>query len=238
MSASADPVVIAIDGTSASGKSSNARRIAKALNFLHVDTGAMYRSLAWYCLRAGIDLHNAQAVTRACRKWKTSLDATANTVRLLVDGHYPADELHSAEVTAGASLVATNPKVRLWMKQKHRECIQFGNLVMEGRDIGSNVFPETSYKYYLDANLEERGRRRTRDGLEDNLVKRDHQDSRRASAPLMMGLGARLINTSQMTLDQTSALILEDIRRKMSFQATPRSRAQQAFAWSPSTAVW
>ena len=215
MSGASGPIVVAIDGTSASGKSSNARVIAKELNFLHVDTGAMFRSLAWYCLRQQIDVHDAKAVARACRKWKTSLECVGNAVRLMVNGYIPGDELYTAEVTAGASSIAIIPQVRAWMKKKQRECLPFGNLVMEGRDIGTNVFPETDFKYYLDACIEERAKRRGLEGLQDNLSKRDHQDSQRAAAPLMMGLGAQLINTSGMTLEQSSQTILKDIRRKL-----------------------
>ena len=104
--------------------------------------------------------------------------------------------------------VAAVPKVREWMKKTQRECIQFGSLVMEGRDIGTNVFPETDFKYYLDAHLEERSRRRAADGMQENLAARDQRDSQRAAAPLMIALGAKVINNSHMTSAQTSGLIL------------------------------
>jgi cytidylate kinase len=107
------------------------------------------------------------------------------------------------------------PKVRDWMKKKQRECIRFGNLVMEGRDIGTNVFPETEFKYFLDAQLEERSRRRAAEGVQENLAARDMRDSQRAVAPLMIALGAKVINNSQMTSDQTSALILADIKQRL-----------------------
>src|SRR3989442_11038211 len=134
-----NPIVIAIDGTSASGKSTNAKLVARALGYLYVDTGAMYRTLAWHCLQKKIDVHDAKAVAALCRKWKTTLECVAGLVRLLVDGYYPANEIRTAETSAAAPHVAAVPKVRAWMKQKQRECAKFGNLVMEGRDIGSNV---------------------------------------------------------------------------------------------------
>src|SRR4051812_33270975 len=109
------PLVIAIDGTSASGKSTNSKLVAKALGFLHVDTGAMYRTLAWYCLKQKVDVHNAKAVGAACRKWKTSLSAEAGQVRLLVDAYYPESEIRTAEVSAAVSHIAAIPKVREWM---------------------------------------------------------------------------------------------------------------------------
>src|SRR6266403_2055408 len=162
-----EPIVIAIDGTSASGKSTNAKLVAQALGFVYVDTGAMYRTLAWYCLKNRIDFHDAKAVANACRRWKTKL-----------------------------------------------ECIQFGNLVMEGRDIGTNVFPETDYKYYLDAHLEERTKRRAAEGVNENLAARDQRDSQRASAPLMIALGAKVLNNSNMTAAETSGWLLKEIRAR------------------------
>jgi len=105
--------------------------------------------------------------------------------------------------------------VRDWMKQTQRDCIQFGSLVMEGRDIGTNVFPETDYKYYLDAHLEERTKRRAAEGVNENLAARDQRDSQRAAAPLMIALGAKVINSSNLTPEQTSALLLGDIRKRM-----------------------
>ena len=209
------PIVIAIDGTSASGKSTNAKLIARALDFIHVDTGAMYRALAWYCLKHHIDAQNPKAVATACRRWKTSLECVDGHVHLLVDGHYPAQEIRTAEVSAAVPHVAAVPRVRDWMKKTQRDCIRFGNLVMEGRDIGTNVFPETDFKYYLDAHLEERSRRRAAEGVHENLAARDLRDSQRATAPLMIALGAKVINNSQLTSDQTSALIIDDVKHKL-----------------------
>jgi cytidylate kinase len=209
------PIVIAIDGTSASGKSTNAKLVAKALGYVYVDTGAMYRTLAWYCLQNRVDVHDAKAVAAACRKWKTSLECVDGRVHLLVDGYYPEKEVRTAETSAAVSHVAAVPKVRDWMKKAQRACVQFGNLVMEGRDIGTNVFPETDYKYYLDAHLAERSRRRAAEGVAENLAARDERDSQRASAPLMIALGAKVINNSEMTSEQTSTLIIDDIRQRL-----------------------
>src|SRR5216684_1912298 len=166
------PIVIAIDGTSASGKSTNSKLVAKALGFVHVDTGAMYRTLAWYCLEHKIDVHDPKAVASACRRWKTALKCSDHHAYLTVEGYNPEKEIRTAEVSAAVPHVAAVPKVREWMKKTQRECIQFGNLVMEGRDIGTNVFPETEFKYYLDAHLEERARRRAAEGVQENLAAR------------------------------------------------------------------
>jgi len=208
------PVVIAIDGTSASGKSTNAKLIANALGFVYVDTGAMYRTLSWYCLKHGIDVNDEKAVAAACRKWKTRLECVNDHVRLDVDGYYPEKEIRTAEVSAAVPHVAAVAKVRVWMKKTQRDCLQFGNLVMEGRDIGTNIFPESDYKYYLDAHLEERSRRRAAEGVNENLAARDQRDSQRAAAPLMIALGAKIINNSGMTAEQTSKQIIDDFRSR------------------------
>ena len=209
------PIVIAIDGTSASGKSTNAKLVAKALNFVHVDTGAMYRTLAWYCLKKEVDVQDARAVASACRRWKTSLECVDGHVRLVVEGYYPEAEIRTAEVSAAVPHVAAVPKVREWMKKKQRECIQFGNLVMEGRDIGTNVFPETDFKFYLDAHLEERTKRRLAEGVEENLAARDQRDSQRAAAPLMIPLGAMVINNSALSSEETSGRIIAEVRARL-----------------------
>jgi len=175
----------------------------------------MYRTLAWHCLQKQVDAHDAKAVAALCRKWNTKLECVDGHVHLLVDGYFPEKEIRTAETSAAVPHIAAVPKVREWMKMKQRECIQFGNLVMEGRDIGTNVFPETDYKFYLDAHLEERSKRRAAEGVEENLAARDQRDSQRAAAPLMIALGAKVINNSHMTSEQTSSLLLEEIRQRL-----------------------
>ena len=208
-------IVIAIDGTSASGKSTNSKLVAKALGYVYVDTGAMYRAFGWYCLKNRVDVHDTKAVAAACRTWKTSLVCVDHRVRLLVDGYYPENEVRTAEVSAATSVIAAVPKVRDWMKKTQRDCIQFGNLVMEGRDIGTNVFPETDFKFYLDAKLTERSARRAAEGVNENLAARDQRDSQRAAAPLMIALGAKVIDNSNMTSEQTSSLIIADVQKRL-----------------------
>jgi cytidylate kinase len=187
--------------------------VAAALGYIYVDTGAMYRTLAWHCLAKHVDVNDAKAVAALCRKWKPSLECVENKVRLLVDGYFPEKEIRTVEVSEAVSQVAAVPKVREWMKQKQRECIRFGNLVMEGRDIGTNVFPETDFKFYLDASLDERAKRRAAEGVQENLAARDRRDSQRAADPLMIALGAVVINNSNMGAEETSALILENLRK-------------------------
>ena len=209
------PIVIALDGTSASGKSTNAKLIAKKLGFVYVDTGAMYRALAWHCLQKRLDVNDVKAVANACRRWKTKLECIDHVVRLTVDGYYPEKEVRTAEVSGAVSHVAAVPKVRDWMKLKQRECLQFGSLVMEGRDIGTNVFPDTDFKFYLDACLKERSQRRLEQGVEENLAARDERDSQRAAAPLMIPLGAMMVDNSGETPEQTSNRIITEVERRL-----------------------
>jgi CMP/dCMP kinase len=143
------------------------------------------------------------------------LQCIDHAVRLTVDGYYPEKEIRTADTSAAVSHIAAVPQVRQWMKLKQRECIQFGNLVMEGRDIGSNVFPETDFKFYLDAALEERSKRRSDQGVTENLAARDLRDSQRAAAPLMIPLGAMIINNSGETPEQTSARIIAEVEKRL-----------------------
>lgn len=211
MSGAAEHLVVAIDGPGASGKSSTARGVAARLGFLLVDTGAMYRTLAWQCLRKRVSIDDPKAIAAECRRWKTELRCADGQVRLLVEGVDPGDAIRTSEVSAAASKVSAVPAVRRWMKQKQRDCRQFGSLVMEGRDIGTNVFPETEFKFYLDAPLEERMKRRRAQGFADDLLTRDHRDSQRAAAPLMIGLGATVIHNAGLTVEQTVERIAGDV---------------------------
>ena len=224
-------IVIAMDGTSASGKSTNAKLIARSLGYVYVDTGAMYRTLAWYCLKKKVDVDDHKAVASLCRRWKTELkciEGELRHVRLLVDDYYPEKEVRTAETSAA---VAAVPKVRDWMKKAQRQCIQFGNLVMEGRDIGTNIFPETDFKFYLDANLAERTARRQAEGVDENLAARDERDSQRAAAPLMIPLGAVMVNNSGQTAEQTSGYILGIVRQRLKEREDARLVAQQKPRW-------
>jgi len=210
-----DNIVIAIDGASASGKTTNAKNVARALGFIHVDTGAMFRTLAWYCLKKGVDVNDGKAVAAMCSQWNATLDCVDNTIRLLVDGYYPVQEIRTAEVSEATPLVAKSAKVREWMKATQRSCLQFGSLVMEGRDIGAHIFPEAQLKFYLDASLTERARRRAAQGSREDIEARDQHDTRRTAAPLKIAQDAIVINNSNLTPEQTSALILDHVKKEL-----------------------
>ncbi len=215
-------VVVAIDGPGASGKSTVASAVARELGFAYVNTGAMYRTLAWHCLQIGADVRDPRAVAGACRRWRTRLHLLENDpseIVLLLDGYHPTRELVTRRVTSAASDVALVPAVRQWMRRTQRECLRFGNLVMEGRDIGTAVFPETAFKFWLDATADERARRRKSQGREDDLSRRDRQDSQRASAPLMMGLGAVRIDTTGRPVADIVREIAEGVRHALPLAA-------------------
>ncbi|HIG80585.1 MAG TPA: hypothetical protein EYQ62_02850, partial [Verrucomicrobiales bacterium] len=124
-----EPIVIAIDGPSASGKSTNAKIIAAALGYAYVDTGAMYRTLAWHALQQGVDATDAEAVAALCADWPAKLVNREGSIWLEVDGVFPEAEIRTEETSAAVSHVATVPFVRDWMKERQRSCVQFGNLV-------------------------------------------------------------------------------------------------------------
>ena len=202
------PIVIAIDGPSASGKSTNACIISAQLGYICVDTGAMYRTLAWHVLQTGTDVTDMAAVEALCRNWPAKLVRRENNVWLEVDGYFPEKEIRSSEVSEVVSYVAQIPYVREWMKEHQRSCVDFGNLVMEGRDITSNIFPDTPHKFYMDASAAERQARRDADGVEENLAARDQRDSTRKTAPLVVVKGATVIDNSGESPEETSERII------------------------------
>ena len=212
-----DPIVIAIDGPSASGKSTNAKIIATALDYAYVDTGAMYRTLAWHALQQSVDVTNAAAVAALCADWPAVLVNREGSIWLEVGGYFPEVEIRTEETSAAVSHVASVPFVRDWMKERQRSCVQFGNLVMEGRDIGSNIFPETPHKFYMDAAAAVRQARRDADGVQDNLAARDQRDSTRASSPLKVAEGATIINNAGETPEQTSARIMDVVKERLKY---------------------
>ncbi len=215
--------IVAVDGPSASGKSTVSRRVAQAVGFLYVDSGAMYRGITWKCVKEGIDVKDVQEVTNLLIRMKMDLLVKDGAVTYLIDGEDPGQEIRGQAVRERVADIAAQQTVRVYIVQKLRAMAQFGSLVMEGRDIGTVVFPDTPFKYYLDADPEERARRRAAElkvseGAADqaavlsSLKKRDQKDSSRATAPLQIALGARIINSTGMSIEQVVDTILGDLR--------------------------
>ncbi len=215
--------IVAVDGPSASGKSTVSRRTAQAVGFIYVDSGALYRGITWKCVKEGIDVKDSQAVTNLLIRMNMELVLKDGAVGYLIDGEDPGQEIRAEPVRERVADIAAQQSVRVYIVEKLRMMTKFGSLVMEGRDIGTVVFPDTPFKYYLDADPEERARRRAaeikvQEGTEDvgavlsSLRRRDQKDSSRATAPLQIALGAKIINSTGMTVEQVVDTIVADLK--------------------------
>lgn len=203
---------IAIDGPAASGKSTVARRLAQRLGLIMINTGAMYRAIAWATLQKGVDASDSGAVASMLREIAVSCGVKDGQSTILIDGVDPGDALREDQVNARVSRVAAVPEVRDLLVDKQREYLKLGSLVMEGRDIGSVVFPDTPYKLYIDASEEVRLARRSAEGLADVVSKRDEEDSKRKNSPLVVADGAVVIDSSDMNIDEVVEAALAELR--------------------------
>ena len=207
-------IVIAIDGPAASGKSSVARALARRLRYHYVNTGAMYRAITWLAVSRSVAPSDAAAV-------RTLLDATriecgfaGDESTILLDGADPTPHLSDAAVNASVSSIASIPEVRRTLVAKQRESAAHDDVVMEGRDIGSAVFPETPYKFYIDATLEVRAARRMKQGVADRIEARDRQDSSRPMSPLIIAEDAHVVDSSHLTIDGVVGEIIGRLKLK------------------------
>lgn len=200
---------IAIDGPAASGKSTLAKLLSRRLGLIMVNSGAMYRAVTWKLLQLGVDPADRAAVAAALRgmSLECGVDGLDSTVR--IDGIDPGDALRSEEVNANVSAVSAVPEVRECLVSLQRDYLKLGDVVMEGRDIGSVVFPETPYKIYMDADPAVREARREEVGEVDSVVARDKADSGRATAPLRVAEGAAVLDTSAHTIESGVEAALE-----------------------------
>jgi len=201
--------VIAIDGPAASGKSSVSRGVAARLGFLFVSSGHFYRAFAWGALRDGISPEESPA-WMVSRHLEVRRDDSG--VSLLLDGKDATPHLSEAATAAMVSPLAAVPAVRDAVNARLRALAAEHDLVMEGRDIGSVVFPDTPWKFYLDASPEERARRRATEGAVDSVAERDRLDSTRATAPLTIPDGAIVIDTTHLELDGVISAVLERLK--------------------------
>ncbi|MCX6906942.1 MAG: (d)CMP kinase [Verrucomicrobia bacterium] len=210
----APAIVIAIDGTSGSGKSTIAKALASHYGFVHVDTGSMYRAVTWHCLQRGADCNDATAVVRTAQEMKSEFRLCGGSIVMFINGADPGEALRGEAVTQNVSLVARVPEVRTLLVAEQRALLRFGSLVMEGRDIGSVVFPQTPFKFYVDADPAVRAARRAGDGYADQVTRRDQIDSTRKVSPLVVPPGAFLVDTSRNTPEQTTELVLAELKRR------------------------
>lgn len=206
---------IAIDGPAASGKSTVARLIAAALNYTFINTGAMYRAVTWYALQQGVDARDARAVEALLPGIPLAFGNNGSVSTVVCEGRTLDTELKESRVNGLVSTVAAIPAVRDLLVSKQREYNLSEPVVMEGRDIGTVVFPETPFKYFVTASEEVRAARRAAEGIADSIAERDRKDASRAVAPLTKAEDALLIDTSEMTIDEVVAAIVDDIRHKL-----------------------
>lgn len=217
---------IAIDGPAAGGKTTVAKILASRLGLVYLDTGAMYRASAFEALKSGIDIHDDAAVEKMTQAMHLDMQpdaASAAGHKIIANSEDITSALHSPEVSEAVSVVAAIPAVRRDMVRRQKEFAERGGVVMAGRDIGSVVLPNAELKYYLDAELKERARRRfadmqasghniTLEEIEKQLAERDYQDSHRADSPLCIAPGAEVIDCSKISADEVAAIIEKDYR--------------------------
>lgn len=205
--------VIAIDGPAASGKSSVSRRLAKRLGFAYVNSGSMYRAVTWEVLRQGVDTAAPESVAAALAR--TNIDCGIGgdgESYIQINSEIPDAALRDSRVNLHVSLVSAVPAVRELVSTRLRSLAKDHDVVMEGRDIGSAVFPETPYKFYLDASPEIRQKRRAAEGQADAIGARDRMDSSRKAAPLKIAGDATVVDTSHLTLEGVVDTIMDILR--------------------------
>jgi len=214
-------MIIAIDGPAGSGKSTVAKIVAKKLNFRYIDTGSMYRSVAWKSLQKNTALEDKEAVADIAFKTKIELICSENRQLVFVDDKNITDQLKMEVISRGAAIVAAQPIIREIMTTKQRQLGEKGKVVMDGRDIGTVVFPQADKKFFLDADPKERGRRRFIELKEkkqvsdtdlsiiiEQVIQRDNEDRNRKIAPLKKARDAILIDTTKLSIDQVVKKII------------------------------
>ena len=209
---SADQLIVAIDGPAGAGKSTVGRAVAEQLHLEYLDTGAMYRSVTFAALRRGLDPSDQEAVGALSEQIEIEVDRE----RVLVDGVDATIEIRGREVTSAVSAVAANSRVRVELVRRQRAWVaEHGGGVVEGRDIASVVFPDATLKLYVTASARVRAERRVAeiggdvDEVETSIIGRDRQDSTRVDSPLIEASGAVAVDTSDLSIDEVVAQVME-----------------------------
>lgn len=220
---------IAIDGPAGAGKSTIARRAAKEVGFIYVDTGALYRAIGLYMLNQGVDPADAEAVCPQLRDIKIALTFLGGEQHVILCGTDVSQEIRVPQVSMAASAVSAIPEVREFLFALQQDLAKQNDIVMDGRDIGTVVLPNAELKIFLTASPEERAQRRYEEMLEkgqkvdynkvlSDLVTRDYQDSHRAVAPLVPAENAVIVDTTGNTLEQSVAQLISIIRSNLSLK--------------------
>lgn len=213
--------VIAVDGPSGAGKSSVSRIVGEKMGFLHVDSGALYRIITWQCLENGVDMESPDAIIAFAETVDIECRPESGRIAYYVGGEAPGERIRTPEINANASKVAREKPVRDRVTALLRGMTQYGNLVVEGRDITTAVFPDSPARFYLTASAEARARRRqkeevdkgianqTTEAVKASLLARDEIDSTRKYAPLKKADGAVEIDSSNLTLDEVVGIVMD-----------------------------
>jgi len=206
--------VIAVDGTAASGKSTFSRQLAQRLGYVYVNTGAMYRGVTWYLQQKNIPLEDAEAVAHAVLAAGVETRLSDGELAFRVAGIDPLPHVREGRVNEGVSLVAQVAAVRKLLVAEQQSLAAQSPLVMEGRDIGTVVFPQTPYKFYIDANPEVRAQRRSQQGEVDVIQKRDSLDRQRSTSPLTRATNARFLDSGHASVDELIAIALQHLAER------------------------
>lgn len=217
-------LVIAVDGPSGAGKSTVARRLAEMLGYIYIDTGAMFRAIGWKAKQEGVDPNDEPRLAQLCARTEVTIKKDNDDPRFYVNGVDVSGSIRTPEMGMMASAVSRSPVVRSRLLALQRELGKRGGVVMDGRDIGTVVFPDADVKIYLDASPEERGKRRflelkakgmdvDLDRITGEIVERDLQDSSRAIAPLKKADDAVLIDSSSMKIEAVLEAMLVEVRK-------------------------
>ena len=213
--------VIAVDGPSGAGKSSVSRIVGEKMGVLHVDSGALYRIITWQCLENGVDMESPDAIIAFAETVDIECRPESGRIAYYVGGEAPGERIRTPEINANASKVAREKPVRDRVTALLRGMTQYGNLVVEGRDITTAVFPDSPARFYLTASAEARARRRqkeevdkgianqTTEAVKASLLARDEIDSTRKYAPLKKADGAVEIDSSNLTLDEVVGIVMD-----------------------------
>ncbi|PIP13954.1 MAG: cytidylate kinase [bacterium (Candidatus Stahlbacteria) CG08_land_8_20_14_0_20_40_26] len=214
-------MIVTIDGTSASGKSTTAKEVARKLGFVYIDTGAMYRAVALYCIENRIDIHNRKAVADVSHKIDIRFEFGNDKNHIFLNNKKVTNLIRTEEVGSVASTIATYKYVRRNLVEKQREMGRKENVICEGRDIGTVVFKDADVKIYMDADLIERAQRRQRElertadlqSVIESLKKRDEQDKMRVESPLKIPEDAVIIDTTHLSIEDEVEKVIEVIRQ-------------------------
>jgi cytidylate kinase len=218
-------LIIAIDGPSGAGKSTLGRMIARTLNLLYLDTGAMYRAAALAVLRAGVSTKDPEAVASVVARANISLAGDPDSLRVTLDGRDVSEEIRTEEVSQSASVISTIPEVRRTLVQRQREMGASGGVVLDGRDIGTVVFPEADVKFFLTARPEARAQRRydeervrapaaTFEQTLEDINQRDRRDSTRETSPLAIADDAIVLDSTELSIEEVFERMMNAIRER------------------------